>query len=193
APSRFEPIGPDLWQNTQGDRISLIRNEEGQIVRLADGTGAHTHDRLSGLADPIWLWVSLGGAVFLSVTTLLGLLWRHGLGGGSLSGTIAAGMSLAGAVSVLGLVAAGLAAGLAAARLGSEYLFNQPQPTLEVFLVAADIVAVVAAAVLLSLVLVWRAPGWSLWRRLHHSLFAVVFAVFSGLMLNWGLAFGGPI
>ncbi|MGC9371186.1 MAG: serine hydrolase domain-containing protein [Paracoccaceae bacterium] len=193
APSRFEPIGPDLWQNAQGDRISLIRNEDGQIVRLADGTGAHTHERLSGLADPIWLWFSLGGAVLLSVTTLLGLLWRHGLGGGSLSGSIAAGMSFAGAVSVLGLVAAGLAAGFAAARLGSEYLFDQPQPTLEVFLLAADIVAVVAAAVLLSLILVWRSPGWSLWRRLHHSLFAVVFAVFSGLMLSWGLAFGGPI
>lgn len=193
APSRFEPIGPDLWQNAQGDRISVIRNEDGQIVRLADGTGAQTHDRLSGLADPIWLWSSLGGAVLLSATTLLGLLWRHGLGGGSLSGSIAAGTSLAGAVSVLGLVAAGLAAGLAAARLGSEYLFDQPQPTLEVFLVAADIVAVVAAAVLLSLILAWRAPGWSLWRRLHHSAFAVALAAFSGLMLSWGLAFGGPI
>jgi len=193
APSRFEPIGPDLWQDAQGDRIRLIRNDDGRIVRLADGTGAHTHERLSGLADPIWLWFSLGGAALLSVTTLLGLLWRHGLRGGSRAGSIAAGLSIAGAVSILGLVAVGLAAGLAAARLGSEYLFDQPQPTLELFLAAADIVAVVAAAVLLSLVLVWRAPGWGLWRRLHHSVFAIVLAAFSGLMLRWGLAFGGAI
>lgn len=193
APSRFELIGPDLWQNAQGDRILLIRNEDGKIARLADGTGAHTHDRLSGLADPKWLWFSFGGAVLLSVTTLLDLLWRHGLGGGSVAGTVAAGISLAGAVGILGLLSAGLAAGLAAARLGSEYLFDQPQPTLEVSFVAADGVAVVAGAVVLSLVLVWRAPGWSLWRRLHHSVFAVALAACSGLMLSWGLAFGGAI
>ena len=193
APSRFEPIGPDLWQNIQGERISLIRNKDGQVVRLADGTGANTHDRLSGLADPIWLWFSLAGAVLLSVTTLLGLLWRHGLGGGSLFGSIAAGLALAGAVSVLGLLSAGVAAALAAARLGSEYLFDQPQPTMEMFLVAADIVAVLAGTVLLSLILVWRAPGWGLWRCLHHSAFAVALAAFSGLMLSWGLAFGGAI
>ncbi len=193
APSRFEPIGPDLWQNAQGDRIALIRNEAGRIVRLADGTGAHTHERVQGLADPAWLFASFGAAVLLSLTMLVGLIWRHGIRGGARGGTLAAWLGVAGAATVWLFVLAGIAAGLSAARLGSEYIFDQPQPTLQAVLTLADGVAVMAAAVLLSLVPVWRAPGWSLWRRLHQTAFALSLVAFGGLLSYWGLAFGGPI
>ncbi len=193
APSRFEPIGPDLWQNAQGDRIALIRDAEGRIVRLADGTGAHTHERLRGLADPVWLFAAFGSAALLSLTALVGLIWRHGVRGGSRSGALAAWAGLAGAASVWIFAGAAIAAALTAAVLGSQYIFDQPQPTLLAVLVLADGVAVMAALVLLSLVFVWRAPGWSLWRRLHQTAFAVGLAAFGGMLLRWGLAFGGPI
>jgi hypothetical protein len=62
-----------------------------------------------------------------------------------------------------------------------------------VVLVLADGMAVVSALGLLSLVLVWRAPGWSLWRRLHQTAFALGLAAFGTLLNRWGLAFGGPI
>jgi CubicO group peptidase (beta-lactamase class C family) len=193
APSRFEPIGPDLWQNAQGDRIVLIRDAEGRILRLADGTGAHTHERLRGLADPIWLFAAFGAAALLSLTTLVGLIWRHGIRGGSRSGALAAWLGVAGAVSVWLFIAAAVAAALTAARLGSEYVFDQPQPSLQAVLVLADGVAVAAVLVVLSLALVWRAPGWSVGRRLHQTAFALCLAGFGGLLLRWGLAFGGPV
>lgn len=41
--------------------------------------------------------------------------------------------------------------------------------------------------------LVWRAPGWSLWRRLHRTAFALVHAGLAVMMVNWGLAFAGPL
>jgi hypothetical protein len=78
-PSRFDPIAPDLWQNGQGDRVTVIRDAQGQVARLADGTGAHTHERLRGLADPVWLSAGFALAALLATTTFLGLLWRHGL------------------------------------------------------------------------------------------------------------------
>ncbi len=193
APTRFELIGPDLWQNAQGDRIALIRDAAGRIIRLADGTGAHTQERVSGLADPVWLFASFGVAFLLSLTMLVELIWRHGMKGGSRAGELAAGVATAGAAMVWVFVLAGIAAGLSAARLGSEYIFDQPQPTLKAVLGLSDGVAIVAAAVLLSLVLVWRAPGWSLWRRLHQTAFALSLVAFGGLLLRWGLAFGGPI
>ena len=192
-PSRFDPIAPDLWQNAQGDRVTVIRDAQGQVARLADGTGAHTHERLRGLADPVWLSAGFALAALLATTTFLGLLWRHGLRGGSRGGTLAAAVALAGAVAVWGLVAAGVAVGLVAARLGSEFLFDQPQRTFEVFLGMGDVLAAVSVALVATLLIVWRAPGWGLWRRLHHTAFALVLVGLAGLMLHWGLAFGGPI
>jgi hypothetical protein len=193
GPVRHEPVVPDIWQDARGARMAFLRDETGRIVRLADGTGAQTHERLHGLADPIWLWLALGLAALLSVSSLIGFTWRHGLRGGTRLGTLAAAVPLAGALSVIALIGAGVAAALAAARLGAEYLFDQPQPTLEVFLVTGDVVAVVAILAALALVPVWRVAGWSLWRRIHDTLFALSLAALAAFLLRWGLAFGGPI
>jgi CubicO group peptidase (beta-lactamase class C family) len=193
VPSRFEPIGPDLWQDAQGNRVRVVRDAGGDILRIADGTGAHSHERARGLTDPNWLTVAFGLAVLLAVTTLLGFVWRRGLKGGTPGGRLAAGTALVSAASVLLFAGAGIAAALAATQLGSTYIFDQPQPTLQAILVLADVVAVVAVALLLSLVAVWRVDGWNLWRRLHQTGFALSLAGFAGLLLYWGLAFGGPI
>ena len=193
AVSRFEPVAPDLWEDATGERLWLIRDDRGRVVRLADGTGTQTHERAQGLNDPVWLGVGFGLAAFLALTTLLGLLWRRGLRGGSRAGTLAAVTAVAGAAGVWVMLGAVVAVGVAAAQLGSEFLFDQPQPTMTAVLAMADAVAVLAALVVLSLILVWRASGWSLGRRLHHSAFALALAGLAGLMVHWGLAFGGPI
>jgi CubicO group peptidase (beta-lactamase class C family) len=193
AVSRFEPVAPDLWQDPTGERLWLIRDDRGRVVRLADGTGTQTHERAQGLNDPVWLGVGFGLAALLALTTLLGLLWRRGLRGGSRAGTLAAVTAVAGAAGVWVMLGAVVATGIAAAQLGSEFLFDQPQPTMTALLALTDTVAVLAALVALSLVLVWRAPGWSLGRRVHHSAFALALASLAGLMFQWGLAFGGPL
>jgi hypothetical protein len=193
GPVRHEPVAPDIWQDAEGARVAFLRDEAGRVLRFVDGTGAQTHERLRGLADPIWLWLSLGIATLFSISTLLGLVRRQGLRGGSRWGMLAAAVSVAGAASVLGLIGAGIAAALAASRLGSQFLFQQPQPTLQAVLAMGDTVTVVAAAALLALVPVWRARGWTLRRRLHVSLFALTLAVLSAFLLHWGLAFGGPV
>jgi len=123
----------------------------------------------------------------------VGLIWRHGVRGGSRGGALAAWLGVAGAAWVWVFAGAVAAAALTAAGLGSEYIFDQPQSTLEVVLVLADGVAVIAALMLLSLVFVWRAPEWSVSRRMHHTAFALSMGCFAGLLLRWGLAFGGPI
>lgn len=193
ALSRFEPIAPDLWQDALGDRLWLIRDADGRVVRLADGTGAHTHERVQGLGDPVWLMGAFGLAALLSLTMLLGLLWRRGLRGGTRAGMLAAGVAVAGAASFWAFAGAGIVTALAAAQLGSEYLFDQPQPTLTAFLVLGNAVAVLAGLAILSLALVWRVQGWSTWRRLHHSAFVVALAGLAVLMVRWGLAFGGAV
>ncbi|TFL16635.1 class A beta-lactamase-related serine hydrolase [Jannaschia formosa] len=193
GPVRHDPVAPDIWQDAHGARVAFLRDGTGRITRLADGTGAQTHERLRGLADPVWLWLALGLAALLSVSSLLGLTWRHGLHGGTRAGTLVTAVPLAGALSVIGLIGAGAAAGLAASRLGSQFLFDQPQPTLESFLAMGDVVAIMAAAALVALVPIWRVAGWSLWRRIHDTFFAFSLAALAAFLLRWGLAFGGPI
>jgi CubicO group peptidase (beta-lactamase class C family) len=193
VPSRFEPIGPDLWQNAYGSRVAFLRDAEGRVVRMADGTGAQTWDRVSGLANPVWIAVTFGFAILLSLTTLGGLIWRHGLAGGSRRGAVAAGMAAVSAIAVLAFLATGVAAALAATRLGSEFLFDQPQPTLSALFYTADAMVVLAGLLALTLALVVPAPGWGLIRKLHHGVFAVSLLAFGGMLLHWGLAFGGPI
>jgi len=192
-PSRFDPIAPDLWQDAMGHRVTVIRDAQGQITRLADGTGAQTHERVRGLEDPVWLTVGFALALLLATTSILGLIWRHGLRGGSRIGAVVAAVQGTGAVAIWALAASGVAMALAASRLGSQFLFDQPQLTFEIFLGIVTAIAVLAAALAVSLPFVWRAPGWSLWRRAHLTAFALSLIGLAGLMLNWGLAFGGPI
>ncbi|WP_209426668.1 serine hydrolase domain-containing protein [Pararhodobacter sp. SW119] len=190
---RYEPVAPDLWEDTLGDRLALIRDADDRVLRLADGTGAHTYERVTWRTDPVVFLGGFGMAALLALTTLLGLIWRRGLRGGSRMGQLAAGVAVAGAGSVWAMAGAGIAAAVTAAELGSEFVFDQPQPTLTAFLALGDVVAVMAGLVLLSLVVVWRAPGWSIWRRLHQSVFALALAGFAALMVLWGLAFGGYV
>jgi len=193
VPSRFEPIGPDLWQSAQGARVFFLRDAAARVIRMADGTGAQTWDRATGLANPVSIAVTFGVAVLMSLTTLAGLVWHHGLAGGSRQGTLAAGMAAVCAVAVLTFLAACVAAALAATRLGSEFLFDQPQTTLAAVFFLANAVVVVAGLMALSVALAVHAPGWSLFRKLHHGVFAVALLAFGGMLLHWDLAFGGPI
>ncbi|MEO0703445.1 MAG: serine hydrolase [Pseudomonadota bacterium] len=193
APSRFEAIGPDLWQSELGDRVAFFRDHSGQVFRMADGTGAHTYERANGLSNPLWLYAAFGLAGLLSISTLVALLWRHGLTGGSRIGTLASIIEPLASITFWAFVAAAGASVIAAIRLGSEYIFDQPQPTSEVFFLSADIVVVIATLLAVSQLLVWRASGWSVLRRLHASAFAAAMAIFGALLLYWGLAFSGPI
>lgn len=168
-----------------------IRDDAGRVVRLMDGMGFTTYERARPATDPMLAAAGFGLSALLALTTLLGLIWRHGLKGGSRMGTLAAGLSVAAAGVVwLLVIAVGLAV-LSAMQLGMEFMIDQPQPTLIAVLLLADALAVLAVAVLLSLAIVWRAPGWSLGRRLHHSALALVLAATGALFLHWGLAFGG--
>jgi len=188
---RHDPIAPDIWREPNGERVLAVRDDAGHVVRLMDGMGVMTYERVRPANDPMLVLAGLGLSVFLAFSTLVGLIWRHGLKGGSRAGTLAAGVSIVAAGAVWAFVIATGLAAIMAMQLGMEFMFDQPQPTMVAVLVLADVLAVLAALVLLSLVLVWRAEGWSLWRRLHHSGFALSLAATAGLFLHWGLAFGG--
>ena len=190
---RHEPVAPDVWQAANGDRVAVVRDERGRVVRLVDSSGAFTHERVRLATDPALPAAALGLAAVLSLTTLLGLIWRRGLAAGGRAGTAAALTGLAGAGAVWGLIAAGVAAGASAAALGMEFLLDRPQPTLVALSALGNAVVVLAALAVLSLALIWRAPGWSRWRRLHHAALALALPALAAALIHWGLALAGPL
>ena len=187
---RHDPIAPDLWQEPHGERIMAIRDDTGRVVRLMDSSGSMTYERMRLSNDPMLAALGFGLSALLALTTALGLIWRRGLKGGSRMGTLVAGLGVTAAVVVwLLVIATGLAVA-SAMQLGMEYLINHPQPTLVAVLVLADVLAVLVL-ILLALLVVWRGPGWSMGRRLHHLGFVLTLAVTAALFRHWGLAFGG--
>lgn len=188
---RYDPVAPNLWREAHGERLMAIRDDRGQVVRIIDGMGFTTYERMSWANNAGLVLVGLGLSALLAMSTLLGLIWRRGLKGGSRAGALSAWLAVVAAGAVWTLVVAAGVAGAAAMQLGMEYMFDQPQPTAVAVLVLADVLAVLAALVFASLVLVWRARGWSVWRKLHHTTFGLVLAITGALLVHWGLAFGG--
>lgn len=187
---RHDPIAPDLWQEPHGERIMAIRDDTGRVVRLMDSSGSMTYERMRLANDPMLALAGFGLSALLALTTLLGLIWRRGLKGGSRIGRLVAGLGvIAASVVWLLVIATGIAVA-SAMQLGMEYLIDHPQPTLVAVLVLADVLAVLAL-ILLALLVVWRGPGWSMGRRLHHLGFVLTLAVTAALFRHWGLAFGG--
>ena len=188
---RYEPVAPDLWREAHGERLMAIRDDAGHVVRIIDGMGFTTYERMGWANNAGLVLVGLGLSGLLALTTLLGLIWRRGLKGGSRGGALSAWLAVVAAGTVWALVIAAGVAVAAAMRLGMEFMFDQPQPTAVAMLVLADVLAVLAALLFMSLVLVWRAQGWSLWRKLHHTAFSLTLASTGALFVHWGLAFGG--
>lgn len=188
---RYEPVAPDLWREAHGERLMAIRDDSGQVVRIIDGMGFTTYERMGWANNAGLVLMGLGLSALLALSTLLGLIWRRGLEGGSRAGALSAWLAVVAAGAVWALVVAAGVAGAAAMQLGMEFMFDQPQPTAVAVLVLADVLAVLAALVFASLVLVWRARGWSVWRKLHHTTFGLVLAITGALLVHWGLAFGG--
>lgn len=188
---RYEPFATDLWQEALGERIMAVRDEQSRVVRLMDGMGVMTYERVRPSNDPLLPILALGLSALLALTTLLGLIWRHGLKGGSPSGTLATVLATVSAVTVWMLVIATGAAATRAMQLGMEFMLDHPQATLVAVLLLADALAVLAGLLLVSLAVVWRAPGWNFVRRLHHTAFGLTLAATGVLFVHWGLAFGG--
>lgn len=194
--SRYVPVGNDIWMDTRGERIKAYRDSDGKVFRLS-GLAIQTMDRMGPLQSSSDFYLLFGLAVLLSISTLLGAWWRWGRTiavdrwGHRLRWLppIVAAIWLALALSVawLGLVIAGIEV--------SEFQAGKSSypPIAAKFVLSLSLLAAIAAGVLLvALVPAWVASGWSLWRRVHLSIYAVVLVLAVIAMWNWNMI-GKPL
>lgn len=192
----FHPIGPDLWQDRHGSRLAATRGADGQVQRIADSLGTTSYDRVGLSTDPRYLNGAITGALILSLTMWLGL-WRR-LGGRRTDGSVETARGFA--VSVFDLVAAALVIAFLAvmlsataglSSLGMEIFADYPSTLMKLAMAIAGAVVIAAVLAVAALVPAIAMSGWSIWRKLHHGLFAAALAFLAWALVNWGLAFGG--
>ncbi len=196
-PMQYRRVGKerDLFEAADGTRIAFVR-EGDRVVALADGSGVHTLEKVGVLDHPHAALGSVGAAVLLALTTLLGFWWRLGRGPAHGQGAAAGLAASASLLAALSLLAFAVAVALLLlemskfdlARMAATY----PPQSMHYAYYAAWVVAAAAGALVLALLPAWRANGWGLWRRLHFSVFALVLALAAYQLWQWRV-FGAPV
>ncbi|MGK2883288.1 MAG: serine hydrolase domain-containing protein [Rhodococcus sp. (in: high G+C Gram-positive bacteria)] len=194
--TRYVPVGKDIWLDTRGERIKAYRDESGKVFRMS-GWSIETVDRMGVLESSASFYWTFGLAVLLSITTLLGAWFRWGRSVAThplgqklrwLPVTVA-GIWLALALSVVWLTL--VVAGVNVTDFQAGEL-NWPPPAAQVVLSLSVLAAVACGLQLLALVPVWLASGWSLWRRIHLSVYTAVLVLAVWAMWNWNMI-GKPL
>ena len=190
---RLEPLAgaADIYQDPYGGRISFGRNEKGAVTHLTGSMGVHSFEKIGPINNPATLNLALGAAVFFSATMFLGAWRRFGRGDATPS-TIGA------ALSIFGLAASALVFAFVAALVlvinmlstasASDLLDYPPAIVVWLRLISYGVFAMAALAVF-SLAPAWTSSGWSLWRKTHHTLFALAMAGLGVMLVIWNFIF----
>jgi CubicO group peptidase (beta-lactamase class C family) len=177
----------EVFENARGGRVAVVRGPDGEVVALADAMGIHTLERVGIWEHPNTLVTLVGLASLLALTTLLGA-WRRGGrgGGGTLPARVAAILAITAGVAQGLFIAAVvvLAMGFADFDL-SRMTDHYPDTGMFLLHSAGWLVAAVALLMLAALWPAWVGSGWSLWRRLHFSLFALALLLVSLQLWQW--------
>lgn len=177
----------DIYEDAAGQRLSVIRDDRGNVSALADGSGVHSMERVGFINNPNTFLGSFGLVIILTLTTLLGF-WRrfgHGQNHG-FSSRVAGMMSFLASVSILTLVVAVaiLASSLTSFDI-SQLSENYPSGAMYFTHYAGWFVAIMSLFMLIGLWPAWSDSGWKLFRRLHFSLYTVALFFFAILLWQW--------
>ena len=186
ADTYFPTEQADVFENKQTQKLVFNRNEKGAVTHFTRGRGIVSYEKVGFFSNPIFLNISIGAAFFFSVTTWLGA-WRR-QGRGDAPSATARRLSL-GAFTVAGLVFAFLGAVIAttivaATTSGFDLLLNPPI-SFSLMQTIGLILLIAAPLILFSLWPAWTSSGWSLWRKSHHTAFALAFLLLGGALIKW--------
>ncbi len=187
---RYVPEGDGTLRAIDGpERVTLIKDASGAIVGLAGSGGGGVSDRLGLLDTPTAFFAVMGLTLAGASLGLLGAWIRYWYGTGRGQSAIE---RLAGATALLAglawLVAWGLfAAGALPLAASSEVaVYEYPGAILPMAQTAMHVAAGLSVASLPLLILIWRGPQWSWWRRLTHAAFVLVMGAQALILWRWG-------
>jgi CubicO group peptidase (beta-lactamase class C family) len=188
-PARFVPIGEDLVRQTNGDvTLAFLRDEDGRITHVVTPGGAMA--RIGFFQSLPWLILILVAGLITSVGIVIGaLLSRHRAPPSSVWEVRSRWVMIV--MAVVWLAALALLAVWAISFAGPDgidrFIYTYPDGLLKV---ALGVLLVAVGLTLLSigtLVPAWRTPGWSLFRRVRHSIAIVILLALVLTLMQWNL------
>ena len=181
------PDRPDVFEDAAGQRISVLRNERGTVKALAEGMGVHTFERVGIFKNPNTFFGAFGFALLLSITTLLGGWRRIGRGSNAgFSSRVAGFSSFLASISIFVFVTAVIMLAVSFAGFDiSQLSDNYPSAAMLFVHYAGWGIAVMGLVMLIALWPAWTDSGWSMIRRLHFSLYALVLVLFVIQLWQW--------
>ena len=184
------PGAADTFEERDGDRIVFGRDENGHITHFSDGSGVHSHDRIGVSTNPALVNMAIIITVFFAATTVLGAWRRQGrevaqtpLGAMLGLGALAAALFVFVFAGAVGWVIRDLSS------LGAAAMQAYPPTSVQALRLAGLAIFAANLAALVSYWPVWRGSGWSVWRKLHHTLFALALAALSATLIFWNVIF----
>lgn len=181
------PNQPDVFEDADGLRLSVIRDDGGSVKALADGMGVHTMERVGFFKNPNTFFFTFGLTVLLSVTTLLGAWRRFGRGNSpGVYSRIAGFISFLASLSVFTFVAAVITLAISFTGFDiSQMSGNYPSTSMFFTHYAGWFTAIMTLAMLAGLWPAWTNSTWSTLRRLHFTLYVLVLVFFIALLWQW--------
>lgn len=180
----------DMFENSDGSRIVFGRDEKGRVTHFIDGSGVHSYERAGFAANPKLFNLAAGLALLFSATTVIGAWRRQGRGGLKTSIGLMLGAGAL-AASALVFAFAGSIAWMSAELASSSAAAMQSYPPASIVTLRLVGLAVVAAAVagVVSLWFAWRGSDWRIWRKLHHTAFALALVFLAVMLVVWNVVF----
>ena len=163
----------DVFENAEGGRLSVIRDDRGRVAALADAMGVHTLERVGFMRNPNTFIGSFALVLLLTFTSLMGTWRRFGQGEsqGYLS-RIAGAVRFSAAFSVLVFTVAVVYLLVSMSDFDiSTMPGNYPSYAMFFTHYAGWLVAAMSLVTLIGLWPAWKAAEWRLWRRLHYSVY----------------------
>ena len=184
---RWVEVGPHLFREVGGERsIAFREGDRGRITHLFYSYA--TSERIGFFEGMAWLnlILSLGVLTAIGMTTGAWLRWGRIVEQSQLEKRAGQLMALLGSLWLAFFVAAGIAvAGILADD--SELIYRFPAPALSTTLILLLLCAPLTFVALGSLIPVWRGGSWPVWRRVRHSLAALVLTVLLLTLNDWNL------
>lgn len=193
----FYPLGNDIWKTADGFRYKAYRDTQGRVFRISTYAGITTMDRVGFLGSSFGFNLILGLAFIFTVTTLLGAWWRWGREVpasplGNRLRFVPVTVAIVWILLAISIVWVTLTiASFAPTRFQSGEV-SYPPFALKVALFMAIAAVIAALAQVLTVVPVWLRSGWSTWRRIHFTVYAVILVLAVIVMWNWNLI-GKPL
>jgi CubicO group peptidase (beta-lactamase class C family) len=184
------PGAADTFESRDGARIVFGRGGDGKITHYTDDWGVRSLERAGFATDPALFNLAFGLAGLFGATMLIGVWRRQGRGAAqtAMGAALGLGDMIAAALvfalaGMFGWVTVQLASGGAAAML------SYPPASVTALRLAGLGIFIAALGGAVSLWPAWRMSGWSLWRRLHHTVFVASLAFLAAMLVVWKVVF----